>query len=87
MPSSDIYDYSFSELEERLRQDRVNPQHAEALWGFLYRDRPAADLPPPLRCWIDSQLGEGKRFEMAQLEVVDEIHSADGRRGLLRDAE
>jgi 23S rRNA (adenine2503-C2)-methyltransferase len=84
-PSS-LHDLSFSELEKVLSDAGVNPSHTKALWGFLYRENGAADLPPPLRRWIDRELGEGKSFEMERLELVDEIHSSDGktRKFLLR---
>ncbi|WFB35742.1 23S rRNA (adenine(2503)-C(2))-methyltransferase RlmN [Kiritimatiellota bacterium B12222] len=81
-----IFDYTFTELEQILRDDQINPHHTKALWGFLYRHRDLNLLPPPLRRWIDIHLGENKRFEWDPMEVADEIHSSDGltRKFLLR---
>jgi len=84
--SHSVYDLSFPELKKILVHDGINAFHSKAFWGFLYRDRNPGNLPPPLRRWVDENIGAGKRFEVEQLDVADEIHSSDGltRKFLLR---
>ncbi|MES2997683.1 MAG: 23S rRNA (adenine(2503)-C(2))-methyltransferase RlmN [Verrucomicrobiota bacterium] len=77
-----IHDFSFGEIEELLAADGVQRVHAKALWRTLYRapsiELADAPLLPPLRRWVDENIGEGKRFKPDRPEVVDEIHSSDG---------
>lgn len=84
-PSS-LYELSFSELEKVLCDAGVNAIHTKPLWGFLYRGSPPGDLPPPLHRWVTAHLGANKSYTLDDLEVADEIHSADGktRKFLLR---
>ncbi len=77
-----LHDLSFAALEEVLRTDGVNPTHASALWRALYReavnDLADADFLPPLRKWVDENVGETKSFFMDVLELAEEIPSSDG---------
>ncbi|MGA0332914.1 MAG: radical SAM protein, partial [Kiritimatiellia bacterium] len=81
-----IFELSYPELQKVLEADAVHPVHTKALWGFLYRNREADSLPPPLKRWVREHLGPHKRFRLEELEVADEIHSSDGltRKFLLR---
>ena len=78
-----ILDLGFPGLEGVLREDGVNPVHTKALWRALHREaeldlHARQDLSPPLRRWLEENLGEGKRFYLDVPEVVDETHSSDG---------
>lgn len=61
-----------------------------ALWGAVQRkastDLGEVDFLPPLRRWVDENVGPGKRFFIDLLEQSEEIHSSDGltRKYLLR---
>ena len=61
-----------------------------ALWGAVQRiavtDFCAVDFLPPLRKWVDENVGWGKRFFIDLPEQSEEIHSSDGltRKYLLR---
>ncbi len=77
-------------MVEALAAEGVILHHTKSLWRALHRDN-AADLStgkflPPLRKWIDSNIGAGKPFFLDVPEVVDEIRSSDGltRKFLLR---
>jgi 23S rRNA (adenine2503-C2)-methyltransferase len=85
-----LHDLGFSEIEEILAAGGVIPHHAKALWRALHREG-ALDLTsrpflPPLKRWIEANVGAGKRFFLDAPEVVDEIRSSDGltRKFLLR---
>lgn len=86
MPKSapqSLHDLSFAEIERILIDDGVNPQHAKALWRTLHRES-ATDLKenrflPPLQRWVETKVGKGKSYALDLPEVVDEIHSNDGR--------
>jgi len=77
-----LHDLTFGEIAEALGADGVNPQHARPLWRALHRTGLTSldDLafPPPLRRWIDANVGAGKRFFTDAPVVVDEIRSGDG---------
>lgn len=85
-----LHDLGFSGLEAVLAADGINPQHAKSLWRALYRDHEADLLSrsflPPLKRWVDANVGEGRRFQLDAPELVDEIRSNDGltRKFLLR---
>ena len=77
-------------MVETLAAEGVILHHTKSLWRALHRDN-ASDLStgkflPPLRKWIDSNIGAGKPFFLDVPEVVDEIRSSDGltRKFLLR---
>ena len=88
-PSS-LHDFGFSEMVDVLAAGGVIAHHAKALWRALHRDGrqdlTSCDFLPPLKRWIDANVGEGKAFFLDAPEVVDEIHSSDGltRKFLLR---
>lgn len=93
MPSAapqSLHDLGFSRVAEILSASGVNPQHAKPLWRAMHReneiDLAARDFLPPLKRWIESQVGAGKPYFLDAPEVVDEIHSSDGltRKFLLR---
>ena len=86
MPSASLHDIPFEPLGDLLESEGVNRVHALPLWRVLYRGASLDGLPPPLRRWMASEVGEGKRFHLDRLEVEDEIHSEDGltRKFLLR---
>lgn len=77
-----LHDLSFCAMQEVLRTDGVNPTHAKALWRALHReamtDLDQADFLPPLRKWVDENVGEDKGFFMDELELAEEIASSDG---------
>lgn len=77
-----LHDLPFAGMEEVLREDGVNPTHAKALWRALHRealtDLSQADFLPPLRKWVEANVGEGKHFFLESLELAEEIPSSDG---------
>ncbi|WP_193212389.1 23S rRNA (adenine(2503)-C(2))-methyltransferase RlmN [Luteolibacter marinus] len=85
-----LHDLGFREVEAVLRADGVNPHHAKALWRALQRegelDLAARDFSPPLKRWVEEQVGEGRAFFLDAPAVSSEIHSSDGltRKFLLR---
>jgi 23S rRNA (adenine2503-C2)-methyltransferase len=85
-----LHDLGFSEIERLLEGAGINPVHAKALWRALHREG-AVDLTtrsflPPLKRWVEANVGDGKPFFLDAPEVVDEIRSSDGltRKFLLR---
>ncbi len=88
-----LHDLSYSEMEQALQSDGVNPAHAKALWQGLHRDAlvdlSVADFLPPLRKWVDENVGngrDGRHFFLDIPELAEEIPSSDGltRKFLLR---
>ena len=89
MPQS-LYDLTFSALETRLSA-AVPAIHARALWRALYRDMAAnlddrPDFLPPLRRWVDANIGCDKPFFIDAPEPLEDLKSSDGqtRKFLLR---
>jgi 23S rRNA (adenine2503-C2)-methyltransferase len=85
-----LHDLGFSEIVRTLAAGGVISHHAKALWRALHREG-AVDLTtrsflPPLKRWIDDNVGREKPFFLDAPEVVDEIRSSDGltRKFLLR---
>ncbi len=80
--ATSIHDLGFSEIEELLANDGLNPVHTKSLWRAIHRDAltdlSSADFLPPLRKWVDANIGPEKRFFLEHLEVSDEIPSSDG---------
>ena len=80
----------FSELRDILLADGISGHHMRALWGALQRkaltDFSTESFLPPLRRWMDENVGAGKRFFIDLLEQSEEIYSSDGqtRKYLLR---
>lgn len=77
-----LHDLGFSAIEESLVASGVNRQHAKSLRRAVFRDG-ESDLStrnflPPLRRWVEENVGEGKRYFLDAPEVVDEIRSSDG---------
>lgn len=86
-----IHDLGPAALRQELLADGVAGAHAKPLWRALYRepeseDLAAAEFPGPLRRWVESNVGPGKRFYPDTPEVADESVSSDGltRKFLLR---
>lgn len=85
-----LHDHDFAGLRGILAADGVNPCHAGALRGALYReidaDLDSRPFLPPLRRWIDRSVGESKAFFLDRPGLVEEIRSEDGltRKFLLR---
>jgi len=69
-------------MQQALRDSGITPHHAKALWRALHYhgelDLLSRDFSPPLRRWIEENVGAGKRFFLDQPTVVDEIRSSDG---------
>jgi 23S rRNA (adenine2503-C2)-methyltransferase len=78
-PAQSIHDLPYPVLGDLLEAEGINRVHVLPLWRVLYRGIGLNTLPPPLRRWMDTNVGEGKRFHLDRLEVEDEIHSEDGR--------
>ena len=77
-----LHDLGFSEMEESLVASGVNRQHAKSLRRAVFRDGEnnlsTRNFLPPLRRWVEENVGEGKRYFLDAPEVVDEIRSSDG---------
>jgi 23S rRNA (adenine2503-C2)-methyltransferase len=88
-----LHDFRLAEIEEVLRTDGLNPHHAKALWRAIQRegelDLGSRDFVPPLKRWVETNVGPGKAFFLDAPEVVEAIHSGDGltRKFLLRLAD
>lgn len=81
---------NIAELRETLVADGISGHHAKALWAEVQR-KAETDLSdrhflPPLRRWVDRNVGHGKRFFIDVPYQAEEIHSSDGltRKYLLR---
>jgi len=85
-----LHGLRLAEIEEVLRADVLNPHHAKALWRAIQRDGEldlaGREFVPPLRSWIDANVGPGKAFFLYAPAVVEAIESGDGltRKFLLR---
>jgi 23S rRNA (adenine2503-C2)-methyltransferase len=82
LPPRSLLDFDFAELAEVLAREGVNSHHTKFLWRAIHRDG-VLDLSqcsfvPPLRRWLETSVGEGKRYFLDAPEVVDEIRSSDG---------
>ena len=81
---------TFSEIENVLSDSGVLKHHAKALWRALHRDHALdlteIDFSPPLKRWIETNVGEDKAYFIDAPGQVEEIHSSDGltRKYLLR---
>ena len=90
VPRRSLHDLGFSELAEVLAAAGVIPHHAKTLWRALHQDGEldlaARNFLPPLRRWIDLNVGPTNPFFLDAPEMVDEIRSTDGltRKFLLR---
>jgi 23S rRNA (adenine2503-C2)-methyltransferase len=77
-----LHDHDFGEIAGILAADGVNPKHGAALWKALHRKGvetiEAESFPPPLKRWIDANVGDGRRFFLDAPGLVDEIRSSDG---------
>jgi 23S rRNA (adenine2503-C2)-methyltransferase len=88
-----LHDLGFTGIAEALAASGVNSHHAKALWRAIYRDGEldlgSRPFSPPLKRWIELNVGEGKPYFLDAPELVDEIHSSDGltRKFLLRLAD
>lgn len=81
-PPRSLHDLGFSGIKEELRAAGVLPHHAKALWRALHRegelDLASRDFSPPLKRWVEANVGDGKPFFLDAPEVADEIRSSDG---------
>ena len=89
LPRISLYDLGFAAIESELRAAEVSTHHAKALWRALHYHgelEPTSQFSPPLQRWLESAVGEGKRFFLDVPEVVTESHSSDllTRKYLLR---
>jgi 23S rRNA (adenine2503-C2)-methyltransferase len=82
---------TFAELERELVASGLPTVHARALWRVLQRDlndelAEEKDLVPPVRRWLNQNLGRSKRFFLNAPAESADIASADGltRKFLLR---
>lgn len=85
--TTSLHDLPYSELQSLLTRDGLAVAHTKTLWEKLYRPtQKKREVEPPLRKWMDTNIGEGKNYSLDFLDVEDEIHSADGltRKFLLR---
>lgn len=76
-----LQDFTFEELENRLREDGINPVHTKALWRAMYRDdknllEQKDDFSPPLKRWLEAHVEH--TFHHENLAVEAETHSSDG---------
>ena len=86
-----LHDFTFVELERELVGDGLRPSHTRALWRALHREATCdfsqrADFLPPLRRWVDANVGNDARLFTDSPEVVADTASSDGltRKFLLR---
>jgi 23S rRNA (adenine2503-C2)-methyltransferase len=70
-----LYSLRYQELESRMHAEGVNPVHARDLWKALYRDLPRSVLAPPLKNWLERQVGP---TGWSLPPVVEEQASNDG---------
>ena len=89
-----LHDLSFAELEAALMADGVRAHHAKVLWRAIHCETlvdPASFDPllPPVRRWLEANVGDGRRYGINAPEQADEIRSSDGltRKFLLRLAD
>jgi 23S rRNA (adenine2503-C2)-methyltransferase len=88
-----LHDFRFAEIEDALRTDGLSPHHAKALWRAIQRegelDLGSRDFVPPLKRWVETNVGPGRAFFLDAPEAVETIHSGDGltRKYLLRLAD
>jgi 23S rRNA (adenine2503-C2)-methyltransferase len=83
--SISLHDLDLATLREVLASDGIKSHHAAAFWRALHRDGVAtregllaAGFLPPLHRWVEESVGEGRRFSLDLLELVEEIPSSDG---------
>ena len=77
-----LHDLGFAALADALVADGGKAQHAKALWRALQRENATSlehqPFLPPLRRWVDANVGPGKHFFLDVPEVATETHSSDG---------
>lgn len=77
-----LHDLEFSEMGQVLVASGTTAHHAKALWKALHRegelDLASRDFAPPLKQWVEENVGEGKTFFLDNPPVVEEIRSSDG---------
>lgn len=88
-----ILDLNFDDLCQALRNSGTKTHHAKALWAGIHRhglqDLSNTEFSPPLRAWVNANIGPGKPFHLPSIQVEDEIFSGDGltRKYLLKLAD
>jgi 23S rRNA (adenine2503-C2)-methyltransferase len=78
-----LLDLTFAELERELVAASLPAIHARALWRAIYRElkddfSETADYVPPLRRWLDTHVGAGRRFFVDSPPARADIASSDG---------
>lgn len=88
MPS--LHDLTFSQLSRLVTEEGLRPAHAKTLWNTLQFRSLAeplgrADLPPPLRRWLEAALASGA-WTLDVPGIASDIPSSDGltRKSLLK---
>lgn len=85
-----LLDLDYAELGELLASSGVKKHHTKSLWREIQHhgslDLSEADFLPPLRKWVDENIGAERPYFIEEPEQVEEIQSNDGltRKYLLR---
>lgn len=88
--SRSLYDLDWRAMQQTLSDAGVNPIHSRDLWRVLHREgmRSLEKAPflPPLRRWVEKNVGPGRPWIIDVPELAREIASSDGltRKFLLR---
>jgi 23S rRNA (adenine2503-C2)-methyltransferase len=84
-----LHDLTFAMLAQEMAE--LSPSHARTLWRALHRDAElnlasCEHFLPPLRKWVNDNLGEGGSYSIDAPAVSADIASSDGltRKFLLR---
>ncbi|MFO1487697.1 MAG: 23S rRNA (adenine(2503)-C(2))-methyltransferase RlmN [Verrucomicrobiota bacterium] len=82
-PTRSLLDLPFAELEGALVADGLSAVHARTLWRKLHQNlgstlREEPELVPPLRRWLEQNVGAGRRFFLETPEETADIASTDG---------
>jgi 23S rRNA (adenine2503-C2)-methyltransferase len=70
-----LRDLTFEATRQRLDDAGVRPVHAAALWAVLYGDAAPANLPAPVRRWLETQAQQPEPSYVVSHRAV----STDGR--------
>ncbi len=82
LPQRSLHDLGYAGLVAALGEAGVIRHHVKALWRAIHRegelDLGSREFLPPLKRWVEENVGEGKGWFLDAPEVVDEIRSTDG---------